>query len=71
MNGPWLCAAVAKDVRACLSFGFLQDVPINGVRGAHYINAVYWTLAYEWMFYLALPLLVYATLVMGARVAAR
>jgi peptidoglycan/LPS O-acetylase OafA/YrhL len=27
------------------------------VRDAHAINAVYWTLAYEWLFYLALPLL--------------
>ena len=51
----WL--TLAKEVRAWLSFGFLQDGPVNGVRGAHYINAVYWTLAYEWMFYLALPLL--------------
>jgi peptidoglycan/LPS O-acetylase OafA/YrhL len=51
----WL--TLAKEVRAWLSFGFLQDGPTNGVRGAHYINAVYWTLAYEWMFYLALPLL--------------
>jgi peptidoglycan/LPS O-acetylase OafA/YrhL len=27
------------------------------VQDAHAINAVYWTLAYEWMFYLALPML--------------
>jgi peptidoglycan/LPS O-acetylase OafA/YrhL len=31
--------------------------PLNGVQDAHAINAVYWTLAYEWLFYLALPLL--------------
>jgi peptidoglycan/LPS O-acetylase OafA/YrhL len=48
---------LAKQLRAWFSFGFMYAGDINGVRGAHYINAVYWTLAYEWVFYLVLPLL--------------
>lgn len=48
---------LARDVRPWLSFGFLDTGPVNGVQEAHYVNAVYWTLAFEWSFYLALPLL--------------
>ncbi|MEP7069918.1 MAG: acyltransferase [Usitatibacter sp.] len=46
-----------KELRTWLSFGFMSASDINGVKDAHIINAVYWTLAYEWSFYLALPLL--------------
>jgi peptidoglycan/LPS O-acetylase OafA/YrhL len=45
-----------RELRAWFSFGFLPGGELNGVRDAHAINAVYWTLAYEWLFYLALPL---------------
>jgi len=48
---------VLKEVRGWLSFGFMHAGDVNGVQDAHIINAVYWTLAYEWSFYLALPLL--------------
>jgi len=44
------------ELRAWFSFGFIPGGELNGVRDAHAINAVYWTLAYEWLFYLALPL---------------
>ena len=53
-TGP---AELARQLRAWLSFGFMRGDEINGVRDAHNINAVYWTLAYEWSFYVALPLL--------------
>ncbi len=46
---------LAREVRAWLSFGFLHNGPLNGVADAHAMNAVYWTLAFEWGFYLALP----------------
>ena len=46
-----------KELRTWLSFGFMSTSEINGVKDAHIINAVYWTLAYEWSFYLALPML--------------
>ena len=46
-----------KELRTWLSFGFMNASDLNGVKDAHIINAVYWTLAYEWSFYLALPLL--------------
>jgi peptidoglycan/LPS O-acetylase OafA/YrhL len=46
-----------KELRAWVSFGFMNTGDINGVKDAHIIDAVYWTLAYEWSFYLALPLL--------------
>ena len=49
--------ALAREVRPWLSFGFMEEGGLNGFADAHYINRVYWTLAYEWCFYLALPLL--------------
>jgi len=48
---------LAREVRPWLSFGFIDTGPVNGVQEAHFVNAVYWTLAFEWSFYLALPLL--------------
>jgi peptidoglycan/LPS O-acetylase OafA/YrhL len=53
-EGP---GALARELRPWLSFGFMDTGALNGLQEARYINAVYWTLAYEWMFYLALPLL--------------
>jgi peptidoglycan/LPS O-acetylase OafA/YrhL len=50
-------ADIARELRPWLSFGFLATGPLNGVQDAHAINAVYWTLGFEWAFYLALPLL--------------
>src|SRR6185436_1930224 len=50
-------AALARELRPWLSFGFMDTGALNGMGEARYINAVYWTLAYEWMFYLMLPLL--------------
>ena len=49
--------SLLRELRSWLSFGFMYAGDINGVKDAHRINAVYWTLAYEWMFYLALPFL--------------
>jgi len=46
-----------KELRPWISFGFLDTGDLNGVNGARYINPVYWTLAFEWGFYLALPFL--------------
>lgn len=46
-----------KELRTWLAFGFMNASDLNGVKDAHIINAVYWTLAYEWSFYVALPLL--------------
>jgi peptidoglycan/LPS O-acetylase OafA/YrhL len=46
-----------RELRSWLSFGFMYAGELNGVKDAHNINAVYWTLAYEWMFYLSLPML--------------
>lgn len=48
---------LVKEARPWFAFGFMSYGDINGVTGAHYIDAAYWTLAYEWLFYLALPLL--------------
>lgn len=49
--------ALVRELRSWLSFGFMYAGDLNGVKDAHNINAVYWTLAYEWMFYLSLPML--------------
>jgi peptidoglycan/LPS O-acetylase OafA/YrhL len=48
---------LVRELQAWLSFGFIEAGPVNGVQEAHAVNAVYWTLAYEWAFYLALPFL--------------
>jgi peptidoglycan/LPS O-acetylase OafA/YrhL len=41
-----------------LTFSLVEPMDINGLKGTERINAgVLWTLAYEWKFYLALPLL--------------
>ena len=48
---------LVRELQAWLSFGFIHTGPVNGVQEAHSVNAVYWTLAYEWAFYLALPFL--------------
>lgn len=53
-DGP---AGLARDLRPWLSFGFMRTGELNGLGDARYINAVYWTLAYEWTFYVALPFL--------------
>lgn len=50
-------AELIRELRAWFSFGFIYAGDVNGVHDAHYINAVYWTLAFEWGFYVALPLL--------------
>jgi peptidoglycan/LPS O-acetylase OafA/YrhL len=49
-------AQLVRELQPWLSFGFLDTGSVNGIAEAHAINAVYWTLAYEWAFYLALPL---------------
>lgn len=49
--------SLARELRPWLSFGFMTTGDINGVKDAHIINAVYWTLAFEWAFYIALPFL--------------
>lgn len=48
---------VLRELRSWFSFGFMNTGEINGVADARYINPVYWTLAFEWGFYLALPFL--------------
>ena len=48
---------LVRELRSWFSFGFIRPGDVNGVKEAYSINAVYWTLAYEWLFYLALPLL--------------
>jgi peptidoglycan/LPS O-acetylase OafA/YrhL len=50
-------ATLVRELRSWFSFGFMHAGALNEVKDAHNINAVYWTLAYEWLFYLALPLL--------------
>lgn len=42
-----------------LSFGFLGSPPpdINGLKDTYTIESVYWTLTFEWEFYLLLPIL--------------
>lgn len=50
-------AELAMQVLTWLSFGFANPDELNGLRRSAIINGgVQWTLAYEWLFYLFLPL---------------
>lgn len=49
--------SLIKELRAWFSFGFMQYGALNGFTDGHFINPVYWTLAFEWLFYLSLPFL--------------
>lgn len=46
---------LGRELRTWLSFGFMTTTDLNGLKDAHIVDAVYWTLAWEWSFYLALP----------------
>lgn len=48
----------AVELMSWLTFSLTEPLDINGMKGTERINAgVLWTLAYEWKFYLGLPLL--------------
>ncbi|MBU9282531.1 acyltransferase [Burkholderia multivorans] len=55
---------IVKDVCAWLLFTFPGTPDINGLPNTGLINTVYWTLVYEWKFYLLFPLM---TLFTGRR----
>ena len=45
-----------RQIASWLAFGFVKPLPdIDGVVDSFRLNAAYWTLAYEWSFYVALP----------------
>jgi peptidoglycan/LPS O-acetylase OafA/YrhL len=49
---------LALEIFSWLTFSILEPMNVNGLKNTERINAgVLWTLAYEWKFYLALPLL--------------
>lgn len=49
--------SLVKELRAWFSFGFMDFGALNGFSDGHFVNPVYWTLAFEWLFYLSLPFL--------------
>ncbi len=62
VSGFALRSSYFKLVKAMLewmSFGLFQP-DINGLKNSGLINTVYWTLKFEWAFYLLLPLLALA-----------
>lgn len=46
---------LATELLSWLTFGFAYQLDINGIKETRVINFVFWTLAYEWGFYLLLP----------------
>lgn len=48
---------IGKELLTWSSFGFLIPMDINQFSETTIINSVYWSLAYEWCFYLILPLI--------------
>jgi len=55
LNNPPM--QVVKDISAWLLFTFPGTPDINGLPNTGLINTVYWTLVYEWKFYLLFPLM--------------
>lgn len=45
-----------KESLTWASFGFIEGTELNGFQQAPIVNGVYWSLKYEWLFYLFLPL---------------
>ncbi|MFX1675219.1 acyltransferase [Paraburkholderia sp. A2WS-5] len=55
-----LAVGVGDFLRQVVSWGLFTipgNPPINGFENTHLINTVFWSLAYEWKFYIMLPLL--------------
>lgn len=50
-----------KEIVSWMSFPTLFGLNINAYPSTGLVNTVYWSLAYEWMFYLAFPLLLLFT----------
>lgn len=46
---------LAAQMLRWMSFGFMDLPDVNGLNKSWIINSVYWTLRYEWLFYLLLP----------------
>ncbi|WP_175834503.1 acyltransferase family protein [Burkholderia anthina] len=45
------------DLLKAASLGWFGTFPINGAEQTSYVSGVWWTLAYEWRFYVAVPFL--------------
>lgn len=50
-------AQLLGDLLKAVSLGWFGAFPINGAARTSYLSGVWWTLAYEWRFYVAVPLL--------------
>jgi peptidoglycan/LPS O-acetylase OafA/YrhL len=73
LHVPW--RQLGTELLSWLPFGFSYQLDINGVKDTRIINFVFWTLAYEWGFYLLLPFIaafysvgMFALLALGASV---
>ncbi|MBV8092031.1 MAG: acyltransferase [Acetobacteraceae bacterium] len=51
---------LASQIGAWLALGFMTERQVNGYSGENIMVGVTWTLRYEWIFYLSLPLLALA-----------
>ena len=51
---------LANQMLRWMSFGFMDLPDVNGLKKSWIINSVYWTLRYEWLFYLLLPFIAWA-----------
>ena len=47
------------DITRMALAGFAGSFPVNGIDHSLYLDGVWWTLAYEWQFYIALPLIAF------------
>ena len=45
------------DLLKAVSLGWFGAFPVNGAEHTGYLSGVWWTLAYEWRFYVAIPFL--------------
>ncbi len=56
-----------RHIASWMTFGFFKQLPINGFAPTHVLFSQIWTLRYEWMLYLSLPVIAFAVRLTGVR----
>jgi peptidoglycan/LPS O-acetylase OafA/YrhL len=56
-----------RHIASWMTFGFFKQMPINDFAATHVMFSQIWTLRYEWMLYLSLPVIALAVRLTGVR----
>jgi peptidoglycan/LPS O-acetylase OafA/YrhL len=58
---------LVRHIASWMTFGFFKQMPINGFAATHVVFSQIWTLRYEWMLYLSLPVIALIARLTGVR----